>query len=481
MIRALTLVHRWLSVPCCLLFAMWFASGIVMHFVPFPAPDEAQRVAGLAPVDFARIRHGPREAVAASGIADAARVRLVQRSDGPVYVVSGGSRGVALHGSDLSPAAVQSASLALAIAVDHARRRGLEASAAAVAGSARYDQWTVAGGFDRHRPLWRIARNDREGTELYVSSGTGEVVQQTTRRERWWNYAGSVAHWIYPTILRGRPVTWTAIMWAISFIASIAALAGTVLGLARAVPSRGRITPYGGWHALHHVLGLACATFVLAWIISGWLSMDSGLLFSSGRVSASEAALFAAPAWEVLPRGPPRATSAQVKETEWFFVDGKPYRRDRADLETQLLVRDDFGPAASQRTYLTPDEVTNGARRLAPSCGAARVHAADAYAAASSMAGAPVYRITCGSVWFQVDGASGALLERLDASRRAYRWLFDAPHRLDVPYLTARPRLRDALVVILCGCGFAFSLTGCVIAWRRSRAWLEAGGRRSRG
>ena len=36
MMRALILLHRWLGVVFCLLFAMWFATGIVMHFVPFP-------------------------------------------------------------------------------------------------------------------------------------------------------------------------------------------------------------------------------------------------------------------------------------------------------------------------------------------------------------------------------------------------------------------------------------------------------------
>jgi len=40
-------------------------------------------------------------------------------------------------------------------------------------------------------------------------------------------------------------------------------------------------------------------------------------------------------------------------------------------------------------------------------------------------------------------------------------------HTLDFPVLTARPALRTALIVALCGCGFIFSLTGVVIAWRR--------------
>ena len=40
--RALTLLHRWLAVPLAPLFAMWFASGVVMHFVPYPALSEAE-------------------------------------------------------------------------------------------------------------------------------------------------------------------------------------------------------------------------------------------------------------------------------------------------------------------------------------------------------------------------------------------------------------------------------------------------------
>ncbi len=63
--RVLILLHRWLGVAFCLLFAMWFASGIVMHFAPFPVFAEADRFAGLAPIDPASVRYGPAEAVAA--------------------------------------------------------------------------------------------------------------------------------------------------------------------------------------------------------------------------------------------------------------------------------------------------------------------------------------------------------------------------------------------------------------------------------
>ena len=126
--RALILLHRWLGVSFCLLFAMWFATGIVMHFVPFPALTRSgtHRWAGAdrsipGPYDLAA-------AVSASGIKDATRVRLIRRSDGPVYVVTGRSGISAVRADDLSNGAIKSAPLALKIAEAAARQRGLNTS-----------------------------------------------------------------------------------------------------------------------------------------------------------------------------------------------------------------------------------------------------------------------------------------------------------------------------------------------------------------
>ena len=57
MMGAIVLLHRWLGIAFCLLFAMWFGTGIVMHFVPFPSLTEAERFGGLAPL--AREAHTP--------------------------------------------------------------------------------------------------------------------------------------------------------------------------------------------------------------------------------------------------------------------------------------------------------------------------------------------------------------------------------------------------------------------------------------
>src|SRR5436305_1487228 len=112
-LRSLILLHRCFGVVFCLLFAMWFASGVVMHFVPFPAASESERIAALLPIDLPRINRTPAQAVAVSKMAGAVRVRLIQRADGPVYIVSNPQTAKALRASDLADGAVRSAEAAI--------------------------------------------------------------------------------------------------------------------------------------------------------------------------------------------------------------------------------------------------------------------------------------------------------------------------------------------------------------------------------
>lgn len=472
MMGVIVLTHRWLGIAFCLLFAMWFASGIVMHFVPFPSLTETERFAGLLPLDRTEARIAIPDAVAASGIKDATRVRLIRRSDGLAYIIAGSSRVRAMHASDGSDASVTSPEMALVIAQDHARSRGLAAARATILAQADYDQWTVPNGFDRHRPLFRVALGDTAGTEVYVSSLTGEAVLDTTRSERGWNLVGSVLHWIYPTVLRSNWALWDRVVWTLSLLALTAAALGATLGIARVkMRGRGISTPYRGWHALHHVIGLVATVFVLTWIFSGWLSMDHGRLFSRGQLTLAEAGVVdAAPDWAAASSLDRRPISLSAREIEWFAFNGNVYRRDRIALGSQILVRAAETPDEGHRGFLGGRDVRELTKRLASGCDAPSVVAdSDDYPARSTIPGAPVYRSRCGELWFDVDGADGGVLQRLDASRRANRWFYSALHTLDFPTLLAHPLLREVMIVALCGFGLAFSVTGIVIGWRRLR------------
>jgi uncharacterized membrane protein len=475
--RVLTSLHRWWGVLFCPLFAMWFASGIVMHFVPFPARS-ADRLAALLPIDPVAVVHGPAEAIAKSGIADVLRVALVGRSDGPIYLISGPSSVQALRASDLSDGKVGSERLALEIGIAYAKSRGLDASGAHVAGPIAFDQWTVSGEFDSDRPLYRVLLGDGGGTELYVASTTGDVVLVTTQKARALNYFGSIAHWLYPTGLRQHRLAWSALMWWLSLVATIGAGLGVIAGLLHLIPARRRAQPlYRGLQAWHHRVGLVFAPFILGWIFSGFLSMDDGRLADSSRHDAIS--LAGMPAWDRLqPDGLHRFSAAPdlvqaPGEIEWFALTGQIYRRERAGHEEQrlFLAMPEAGVASPPRAFLRTDEIDSAATQLGGDCGhAATVGADDPDGARPALLDAPVFRILCGNIWYDIDGSTGALLNRVDPPQRIYHRLFGRLHRLDFAALQSRPMLRSTIMVALCLCGLTFSLSGAVLAWRRLRA-----------
>jgi hypothetical protein len=466
-------LHRWWGVLFCLPFAAWFASGIVMHFVPFPAPSETDRFAGLVAIDRGKVAHGPAEAIAASGMQDVLRVRLAGRNDGPVYLIAGSSGLRALRADSLRDARLGFDRTPLDIAKSYARSRGLDAPGARITELLPYDQWTVSGDYDVDRPLYRVALGDTAGTELYVSSTSGAVVLVTTQQARALNYLGSIVHWIYPAALRHHRQVWSALLWWLSLLGTIGAGAGIIIGFVRLGTTHRRNAPaYRGLQAWHYRLGLAFAPFILGWIFSGFLSMDSGLLFSQGASRVETRALAGAVAWEHLPLDEVQRAAAGTKEIEWFALAGKIYRRERDSVEVQRLTQAELESNASSgpRAFLVQADIDPAANRLGGDCGHTSVIGVDdAYRTKAAIPDAPVFRITCDDVWFDVDGATGALTDRLDPSRRAYRRLFGELHTLDFAWLKHPPWLRSTLIVVLCGCGLVFSLSGVVLAWQRLR------------
>ena len=474
LLRPIVLLHRYFGVAFCLPFAMWFASGIVMHFMPFPALSESERIAALSPIDLARVSFSPAQAVAASDIGQVVRLRLIQRADAPVYIVSGSDKAKTFRATDLADGAVRSAAAAIVIASAGNGESQLNIMGAPSAVEISADQWTVNEQYDSYRPLFRIALNDSAGTERYVSGITGEIVLTTTRNQRRWNYIGSVAHWIYPPVLRSNPHLWSALLWWLALIASVGASLGAAVGILR-VGFKGSlpVSPYSGWHALHHWMGLLCMPFILTWIVSGWLSMDNGRLFSTGETaSATTRAIIGQPDWQQLPPDELQRVSPAAKEVEWFTFGEHLYRRERLGPDGQaLFITGAKGTTQPARSFLRADEVDRALQDVGTRCNPSfPIEFGDNYATVSSMQHAPVFRTVCGRDWFHIDGANGRVIEHLDGSRRTYRWLYDGLHTLNFPIFAAHPRIRTAPIVFLCGCGFVFSVTGTVIAQRRLRS-----------
>ncbi|MCJ2033230.1 PepSY domain-containing protein [Methylobacterium sp. J-068] len=464
--RWLILGHRWLGILTGAFLAAWVLSGLVMLYVAFPALTEPERLSYLTPIAWDRVILGPDEALARAGLDPAPDgLALSMRGGAPVYQVT--TRDGARHPVSAETGAV----LGAVDALEAAARFGVDAPVRAV----ERDQWTVRDRYDPLRPFHVVALGDAAGTELYVSARTGAVVLDTTRRERLWNWLGAIPHWFYPTPLRARADLWRGTVLWVSGIGIAGVFSGLVLGIWRLRLRRpyatGAVTPYRGAARWHHLLGTIGGLSLLSFVASGWLSMNPNHWFSGRTPPPAMREAYAgsvAPVSRAALRDIPLPGAVEVRIGG---VGGEP-----------VLVASD---ARARRVVVSPpslDAVRNAAGHALPGAGIAGIEVLTAFDAYwyphHDTRPLPVLRIRFddpAATWLHVDPESGALLDRLDASGRLQRWLFEAPHRLDFAILTRARPAWDLVMWLLNGLGAGIALTGVVLGWRRLRRTRRPG------
>jgi len=469
--RTLYLAHRWLGIATCLLVLMWFVSGLVMLYVPFPKLTAEERLTHLAPIAAEALRISPAAALAACP-GKFRNVRLAMAGTRPAYhfmLDSGACSVWADTGEPLGPVSPEAA---------QARARDfLGATNVGPAEVIERDQWTVYASYNAHRPLYRIAANDAADSLIYVSSRSGEVLVDTTRFERGWNWIGTVLHWIYFTPLRsgGDSDAWRWIVMGLSFPALLAASSGLWLGLTRLrivkrYP-RGQVTPYRGTKRWHHLLGLTAGLFAFTWLLSGWLSVHPfGLLKLNGLPPGAAqhlagGALRASNDLPLLQRQLARAPGA--REAEWFRFGGKDYLEIST---TTIKLR--FDDQAAAATPIPPETFAAAVQSVEKTAisSAELIHAEDLYYySRSTPRPLPVVRVRLAdaeeTTWY-LDPATGRILLRVDNASRAHRWIFNALHRLDFPPLGYSSSWK-AVITTLCLLGALLAGSACIIGWRR--------------
>nr|WP_315594477.1 PepSY-associated TM helix domain-containing protein [uncultured Cupriavidus sp.] len=473
--RWLYLIHRWMGIAGCLLIAMWFGSGLVMMYVGFPALTDTERLAGLPPLALRSIATTPDAAMVAAGLDTFPRsLRLEMAGDLPVYrMIDGKGRPYTVSAVDGRVISQIDATTAQAIAQRFAGKpaQWLE--------TAERDQWTVPNGLNAWRPLHRLAIDDGLGTELYVSAKTGEVMRDTHRTERFWNWLGAVPHWLYFTPIRKDPPLWRQVVLWTSGPCVVVAISGIWIGWLRlrvrrrfAHGSMGGTSPYHGWMAWHHAAGLVGALFLLFWLISGWLSVNPNQWFNGRgfegaalqRYAGHAAASFPTPAWHALGDG--------VREIRMTWTGGRPVLLASSS-DGHVRAIDPHGGAPLQ---WRDDALIRAAATLMPEARIASTDVQtepDAYWYSHHHARRfPVLRIgfdDASHTWVYVDPATGQVIGRSDDSRRIYRWLFNAVHSYDFVALTQNRPWWDVVVWALSIVGLAMSVSGVVVGWRRLR------------
>ena len=495
--RPAVFLHRWLGIPMSAFFALWFASGAVLLFVPYPVLTSSERLLGSPQIDAAAIRVAPAEAVAraeqALGIADISRVRIVGRlARAPAFVVEGllprssggGQRAVVVDAASGSIAPLIDPEHAERIAAAFQATTRSTRAAITVTGPFRYDQWVVHQRFDSARPFYKATLSDPKGTALYVSAATGEVLQKTTRTQRVWNLMGAVTHWIYPTVLRRDWALWDGLVWWLSLAGVGVAVLGLAIGVVRlradhSLEGWARWTPYRGWVRWHHLLGIGGGLFLLTWIVSGWLSMDHGRLFATPDPNERmESRYYDASLREAIRpvKEADLSRLAGYTEAEFAVFDGAPLLIASASDRRSVFGWPEESRALSE--LVVPREgIAQALQRAWPgfTVGEGRaVASADWYGSLLEGAlPASTLRFEVSDpmdTWVHVDQETGQIIGVMNRSRRAYRWLYNGLHSFDFPGLASRPVLRRAIMLPLLVLGFALCVTSLVMSWSALRS-----------
>jgi len=492
--RYLHLLHRWLGITLCVFFAAWFFSGFFMMYVEYPQLTRPERLAAAPALDFSAARLTPGEALTRLragdfawrgtprknvpiAVADPAApavpsgVRLASILDRPAYVFSSGNAQPVVVFADngeildrISPA--QALASARAFRPDASPR---------LLGVIQSDQWAVSSAMNAHRPLHHFALDDVAGTEFYVSSRTGEVVRDSTRRERILNYFGAVTHYLYPHVLRQFPDAWAWVVDIIAATGCVLAITGLWVGVLRV---RRRVpTPRTTQHRLirwHYVTGAVFGLVTLTWVFSGWMSMNPGKLNPPRSPSSAEVRVFA---------GQPLTPHdfglvgfpAEVVEADLVHYAGQPFYRTTSRDGTVRLVAGRPGLDAPILPSIA--RMLTAAPALIPAAEITETRVLNGYDnyyysrnPANGNRPLPAVRVRFNDTdrtWFHLDPNTGQIIDRSTRTNRLFRWLYNGLHSFDWWWLWSRRPLWDIVVITFSAGGLSLSLLGIVLGLRR--------------
>jgi hypothetical protein len=454
----LIFIHRWMGVALCLLFFLWFASGIVMMYTDFPAVRPEDRLERSPALDAATIRLSPAEACAkVDGRSRTAPIRLNMFDGRPAYRFGAG-RAERLIYADTGEEQRRASPAQIARAA--AAWTSQPIAAARVEFVQNADQWTVQGPLRTLRPLLKYSWPD--GEQVYVSGATAEVVQYTTRATRFLAYLGPIPHWLYFTPLRQRQLAWSrAVIWT-SGAGTLAALIGLVIAAWTYVPRKG--IPYRGLKRWHTILGLVFGVSAATWAFSGMLSMDPFGSPAERNPDIAASLRGRAPIGDYDARAALAALGgSEVKQLELSSFLGEPvYLATLARSETRAV---------------PPIPIERLVAALRP----AAVRILDTYDAyyldRRRRRPLPVVLAERNGTRYYIDPKTAGVVASYSGRAWTTRWLYHGLHSLDFPWLYNHRPLWDIVVIGLLFGGAVLCVTSLILAWRVLRRKLSPASR----
>ena len=474
MFRLLLLVHRYLGIAFGAIVALWCLSGFVMMYVQYPDLNEREYLAGLQEINSGACCITNEDVLEQLAGVDELSVEMLAghpvlrarfgRDPGLLVDLSTGRWFSTIN----QETAMQQADAFLSAS-------GIDGEARFLARKAR-DQWTVAGYFNAWRPLYQFAADDAAGTQLYVSSVNGQVIQTTTSTERFWNWFGAVTHWIYPTALRKNTALWSQVVIWLTIASLFLVIVGIYLGIVQyGARGNGSRSPYQGLNLWHHYAGLIFGLVTVTWLFSGLLSMnpwgafegdggfDEHSRLQGGAISSAEVSeIVEALGDAALPRGTVQLSSAMIGGKLALIAKdsmGRATRLNSATLRPEPLPEQTWSRVAE---LVGPDKTVRESGLIESGD--------NYYFSHHEEVSFPVFRIVFDDTErtrYYFDTESAELIRKVDSDRRWNRWLFLGLHRGDFTSLMRQRPIWDLILLPLMIGVTIGAITGVWMGYRR--------------
>ena len=198
------LTHRWIGIVLGLLVFVWFGSGIVLMYYPYPELTESQQLSLLQGYEPDATLIGVKRAVdlyaAQGGGQDSVASARLELWDGHlVYALTREHRG---RSQDVARIDAHSGQILTPITPETLIRvaRGIvgpRAPLERVDLLPRSDHYFMGNEQRFAFPVYRVRFGDHAATAVYVARNSGAIPAVVTRTTRITTWLGTVPHWLY--------------------------------------------------------------------------------------------------------------------------------------------------------------------------------------------------------------------------------------------------------------------------------------------
>ncbi|MEG1563672.1 MAG: PepSY domain-containing protein [Bacteroides sp.] len=469
-------LHRIIGTVIALFFLMWFVTGLVLVYHPYPRlsdaqidgkqetlPDSLPGIHAFAkrvsePVKNIRVRQFQGQTLVSFVTKDSTYVFCADSLEKPAPITYATIMQIAQH---WVPAPV--------LRVDTLYQR---------------TQWILYSRYEDELPIYRFYFDDAEKHELFVAKRSGEVLQLTDAPSRFWSWVGAIPHKFYFPFIRKNVTVWETSLTIGALFCLIASLTGCYLGLyvliKRYRNKRKWEIPYKKRsYRLHHLLGLIFGMALIAWSLSGVMSMQRvprWMVPMKGDYSFRPSKMWGKKPLPLssyqLDYRKLKTYYPELKAVTWTHYGKTPVYAVVEGGQEHLI---DASSSQVQKLFIPEQTVRNGLKRIHGDSVPYRIMLMNRYdnyyLSRDHSLPLPVYKVNLadedGTVYY-ISPETGDV-RFLNDNKKVKKWLFSGIHYLNIQWLIERPVLWTLAIWVVCGVGAFFSLTGVWLGVRYLR------------